>query len=146
MKLILNRFHLARDHTMGTLVIQGKGLVALTLEDAVRKIKVPRETAIPTGEYKLTLRHEGGMVKQYNQRFAKIQHDGMLWLEGVRGFEWVYMHVGNTIVDTDGCILVGEGANKYGTLSSSAQAYIDMYPTIYKAITAGNCSIIVQEN
>lgn len=61
----------------------------------IQKIKVPKKTAIPYGVYSVSL--------VYSQRFKRI----VPLLSGVPGFAGIEIHVGNSSVDTEGCILVG---------------------------------------
>ena len=88
--------------TLGALYLNNVWF-AWTLEDAVREVdgqpvstwKVPRETAIPRGRYEVRLTHSA--------RFGRV----LPLLLDVPGFEGVRIHPGNTIADTEGCILVG---------------------------------------
>ena len=108
-----------------------------TLEDTRREIKIPGKTRIPAGEYAIGLRTEGAMLVGYKQRFG-IKHRGMIWVRDVNGFEFVYLHVGNSADDTQGCILVGDGATREPqTLVDSASAYRRLYPAIYHALDNG---------
>jgi len=68
-----------------------------TLEDVVRDVKIPHETAIPFGVYPVTL--------SLSARF-KIELPEVL---NVPGFTGIRIHAGNTNKDTDGCVLVGLG-------------------------------------
>ena len=136
-------FHLYRQtttdqSTIGYLAVGSE--VVWTLEDPKRKHKVYGETRIPAGRYKLKLRKEGGMHQRYSQRFPDM-HQGMIWLQDVPMFEWVYIHIGNTPADTEGCILVGmtRGEN---VIHQSAMAYETIYPRIVKALQNG-CSCLV---
>jgi hypothetical protein len=108
-------------------------------EDEKREVKIKGETRIPVGTYKIELRDEGGMTKRYEAKFPGL-HRGMLWLRHVPGFEWVYIHIGNTDDHTEGCLLVGYGANRTNgenTVSRSTDAYKDLYKIILSAIAAG---------
>lgn len=98
MILALKRKTFTKNSTIGELSIANK-FFCYTLEDVIRKIKIPRETAIPEGEYEVII--------NYSKRFKKMLP---LLLE-VPGFEGVRIHAGNTVKDTEGCILVG---NKKG--------------------------------
>jgi hypothetical protein len=94
--------------TIGKLSVNGKFEV-FTLEDVVRKEKVPGETAIPAGTYKVKLTR--------SQRFGRI----LPLIENVPGFDGVRIHPGNNAEDTEGCILVGEaGGPDYISRSRSA--------------------------
>lgn len=119
MKLTLKRIYKGEDYTIGKLYIDGR-LFSNTLEDAVREIKIPGKTAIPTGEYEIMLTH--------SPRFHKI----MPLLMNVPNFEGVRIHSGNTAKDTEGCILIGKNTIK-GQLTSS-RVYTEMlYRTLQKA-------------
>ncbi len=78
-----------------------------TIEDTHRDEKVYGKTCVPAGTYNVKLRNEGGMTKRYARRYKT--HQGMIWLQDVPGFEWVYVHVGNDAKASDGCILVNDG-------------------------------------
>lgn len=141
MKLILERFHSGKDSTLGTLHVRPEGadefkFQCFTLEDQYQKIKVPKETRIPAGTYQVKLRKEGGMHLKYEKLYPF--HSGMLHVQDVPGFEWVYIHVGNTDDNTEGCLLVGTGASSIGrcTLFDSVAAYTDLYKEIVKALSA----------
>ena len=98
-KLILTRFHFTDKHTSGVLTYQGR-FVAWTLEDTARILrkasdKVPHETAIPFGTYKINV--------SMSPRFKRK----MIALENVPYFVGIRIHAGNDKDDTEGCILVG---------------------------------------
>ena len=100
------RFNEAReDDTIGLLFIGGK-FACFILEDEEREEKVPGETRVPAGLYKMELRTEGGMHRKYAERYGK-KHKGMLWLRDVPDFKWIYIHIGNKNEHTDGCLLPG---------------------------------------
>lgn len=102
MKIEITRKHFLPTCTVGELSVDGEFL-CLTLEDKVRQIaeqpvsawKVPGETAIPVGTYKVAI--------TMSNRFKKL----LPLLIGVEGFEGVRIHTGNSSKDTEGCIIVG---------------------------------------
>ena len=117
MEITIERKWKKDKYTIGTLSIDGKRLgdgkhYCCTLEDtdrgldskmAVDKIlfmKKPHVTAIPTGRYKVTV--------TYSPRFKR----NLPLLNNVPGYAGVRIHPGNTVEDTDGCILVGENTAK----------------------------------
>lgn len=110
-----------------------------TMEDQPNEPKVPGETRIPAGRYQIKLRTEGGMHGRYGDKFP--WHRGMLWLQDVPDFTWVYIHYGNYEKDTDGCILTGDGAQSNvlddGMVMSSVTAYTRLYAEIIEAMDAG---------
>lgn len=110
-----------------------------TLEDERRDVKVMGQTRIPAGTYEITLRPAGGMHTRYQKRFSF--HQGMLWLQDVPNFEWIYIHPGNDHTHTDGCILVGNGVRenvtRNGFLSDSVPAYERIYKEMADALNQG---------
>lgn len=114
------------------------------LEDERRDIKVAGETRIPPGLYQIKLRPAGGMHERYKARFD--DHHGMLWLQNVPGFEWVYIHIGNTDDETAGCILVGDQAFANLMLGQSVAAYRRVYRRCSLALLAGeNVEILIED-
>lgn len=137
MLVTLKRFKSDKKGTIGTLSIDNEPF-CFTLEDAHHDIKIPKLTRIPMGHYQIKLRNEGGMTQRYREKYAL--HRGMLWLQDVPNFEWVYIHTGNTDEHTDGCILVGEIANlneNKKVVGESRDAYIKVYEIISGAILNG---------
>ncbi len=145
MRLALQRFEETLDATIGRFLLpkeSGNPKVYYAVEDEHRDEKVEGETRIPAGEYQIRLRREGGMVERYDKRFAPY-HDGMLWLQDVPDFEWVYIHVGNDDDDTEGCILPGMQRGPNMTVLQSARAYGEIYKACWKAADEGRLSILI---
>lgn len=102
MKLTLNRRPSIGGATIGELLEDGVRL-CWTLEDEIRERvgepvanwKIRGATAIPAGEYRVTLEH--------SPRFGP----DTLTINNVPGFAGVRMHAGNTSDQTDGCPLLG---------------------------------------
>lgn len=102
MKLVLNRNPSVGGATIGQLMLNSERL-CFTLEDEIRELvgqpvsswKVQGATAIPAGEYDITLEH--------SPRFGP----DTLTVNAVPGFVGVRIHAGNTAADTEGCPLVG---------------------------------------
>lgn len=95
MRLHLERQQLLPEATLGRLSIDGT-FECFTLEDQVRDgPKVPGRTAIPFGHYAVAV--------TWSPRFQRQ----LPLLQGVKGFEGIRIHAGNTTADTEGCILVG---------------------------------------
>lgn len=126
--LKMTRFLSDAETTLGVLRLAGDARW-FTLEDQHRAAKIAGDTRIPPGSYRIHARAAGGMVRRYRARFA--WHRGMLHLQSVPGFEWIYLHVGNTEADTAGCILVGQGA-RCDTMS--LQASVDGYRAFYQEV------------
>lgn len=134
MNIGLSRFADLADSTIGALYIDGR-FDCFSLEDQAQQVKVKGETRIPSGVYTVKLRTEGQLNEKYAGKFP--EHRGMLWLQDVPGFEWIYIHVGNTDDHTAGCILVGDTAHAHGELAQSTLAYRRIYGRISNAILAG---------
>lgn len=122
--LELFRKELTDECTMGELFVGGK-FQCYTLEDPVRRgPKIPGQTAIPAGDYPLVL--------TYSEKFKRT----LPLLESVPGFEGVRIHPGNTVADTEGCILVGE-ARGPNCLYRSRMAFRSLYDKLWKADKEG---------
>ena len=95
-ELILYRNIYNDTSTIGELVYDNTSF-CYTLEDKVRKDrqKIPGETAIPSGRYKLLITR--------SNRFKRM----MPLLSEVPNFQGVRIHSGNDHHDTAGCLLVG---------------------------------------
>lgn len=150
MELLLKRFTSDEQSTLGIMYVNGIK-ECVTLEDEKRTIKVPGETRIPAGRYEVKFRKvDSGLTLKYRQRFpAWFQYH--LELQGVPDFQYVYIHIGNTEKETDGCILVGKGytINKNGadTISQSTAAYEQLYRKVSTALNRGErVFITVQDN
>lgn len=134
MELLLSRYGQGADSTGDLLFINGE-FFCHALEDEYREIKIAGETRIPAGRYEIKLRNEGGLTKKYAAKYPF--HRGMLHLQHVPGFEWIYIHTGNTDDHTDGCILVGYSAevNRHEhTIGRSVEAYSDLYQLVLLAL------------
>ena len=102
MKLLVQRNMTVGKATIGALSIDGASFCD-TLEDALREKvgvpvkewKIPGETAIPAGVYKLSVGN--------SPRFGL----NTLMVQQVPGFSEIRIHGGNRAVDTHGCLLVG---------------------------------------
>ena len=120
MNILLERIARKGEYTIGRLYIKGEYLCD-TLEDTDRGLsqdmseaeikthKVHGQTAIPTGEYRIDMR-------TVSPRFKRI----LPRLVGVKCFQGVLIHSGNTAADTEGCILVGENRKVSMLLNSRA--------------------------
>lgn len=139
MTLEIHRYAFGDDSTLGRLSIDGH-LYCFTLEDERRTVKVSGETCIPPGRYEIKLRTEGGLHAKYSERFPEL-HKGMLWLQDVPNFTWVYLHIGNREAHTDGCPLVGmvpvmlpDGEFE---IARSKDAYVGLYEIVVGALDEG---------
>jgi len=122
--------------TLGLLFLNGV-FRCYTLEDGFKTDKVKGETRIPAGTYELGI--QGAvtpLTKHYREKHAWFTHH--LHVKKVPNFESVYIHIGNTDKNTDGCLLVGDSidnnAMKQGFLGSSTNAFKRIYEEIYQSI------------
>ena len=111
MKLTLTRIAKRADYTIGRLEDENGVKICDTLEPTWRdfkggELKVPRKSAVPEGTYPV--------VVTKSKKFGKY----LPLLVGVPGFEGVRIHSGNTVNDTEGCILVGQNLIKGKVLLS----------------------------
>jgi len=60
-----------KQSTLSQLYIDGIFQCYL-LEDKIREVKIPKQTAIPEGNYTLRLNTWGGMNAEYRQKFPKL--------------------------------------------------------------------------
>lgn len=154
--LRVDRFILKPDWTIGKLFVNDI-LDGYTVEDEIRNIKVPGETAIPYGNYKLGYRFSPKFSKSFlwsdtsklliepkeKIKYPNIidwrEHD-LIWIKDVPKFEYVLLHFGNTDLDTEGCLIVGKAigviGGREGVINSRAY-YKILYPKIYPLIKQG---------
>lgn len=104
------------------------------LEDRVREVadrdvaewKIPCETAIPVGKYRVMI--------DMSQRFGRR----MMHLLDVPGFSGVRVHAGNTSHDTEGCLITGkERDERHGEVSGSRIARDALFEMVDKALSRG---------
>ena len=125
MKLELERLQNDPTVTIGSLRVDGDW-AAWTCEDTVRPtgVKVPGETAIPAGTYKVVITESA--------RFKRP----LPLLLNVPNFEGIRIHPGNTAADTQGCILVG--MDRLGSsVGRSRLAFDALFTQIRGAIARG---------
>ncbi len=109
--LTLTRISKRADYTIGRLEDENGVKICDTLEPTWRdykggELKVPRKSAVPEGTYPVVITK--------SKKFGKY----LPLLVGVPGFEGIRIHSGNTVNDTEGCILVGQNLIKGKVLLS----------------------------
>lgn len=148
MKLILERNYPKETYTIGklyyldettnhkipiceTLEDTDRRLDSSMSEDAIKKLKVYAETAIPTGTYQVSL---NVVSPKYSKRkyYKDLCGGKVPRLLGVKGYDGVLIHIGNTNKDTAGCILVGENKVK-GRVINSTKAFEKLYKILKSA-------------
>ena len=127
----VERFIHRPDCEIGRVFVQDQHF-CYSIEDAHRTTKVPGQTCIPDGTYPLATR--------WSPKFSpKNQHD-MIWVKNVPDFEFILIHTGNTVDDTDGCLIIG---GKIGVINgkdavlNSKATYRKFYEHVIEAVQAG---------
>lgn len=123
MKLELIRKWYGPNYTIGKLFIDGT-YFSDTLEDVARKVKIPNETCIPGGTYKVII--------NMSTRFKRL----MPLLLNVPNFEGIRIHNGTDQSNTSGCILVGNNAI-IGKLVDSRQTFYRLFDILNAAFERG---------
>ena len=136
MELTLIRRYRGSEYTIGDLYINGeklcntledtdRGLTQTTSLSEIKEKKIPRETAIPTGTYKITLNVISPSFSKYD--FYKRVCDGKLpRLLDVPGFDGILIHIGKTKENSAGCILIGDNTD-VGILTNGKQRFKELY-------------------
>lgn len=144
MELLVDRGNKTQHSTLSHFYVNGvfesyaleptdRGLTSdMTLAQIVA-IKVPDQTAVPTGRYQV--------IKYFSPK-----HNAFVPLVlGTPGFSCVEIHVGNFPHDTDACLLLGTETGIDEVLNS--QVAIDaFYPKFFAAIDAGEKVWITYQN
>lgn len=134
MKLTLQRYEAAETRTFGKMLAEDGHRLCYVLEDKIREIdgqpvsawKVHGKTAIPQGEYRITLEN--------SPRFGP----DTLTVNSVPGFAGVRMHAGNTEGDTEGCPLLGMEVNPDGIMGGTSRPAVSLIKQlVQQAISRG---------
>lgn len=128
MQLTLNRAAPKDGATLGELLIDGAH-ECWTLERDASEGKGP----IPAGRYKVII--------TFSNRFQRP----MPLLVGVPGFDGVRIHQGNTVADTEGCILLGQTEGD-AWIGHSAAAFAAAFPKIEAGCSEDDgCTIEIKD-
>ena len=124
MKMTVRRYEYGDHYTVSKMYINdSETFECYVLEDKVREpgVKVQNETAIPAGTYTV--------IMDYSNHFLKtLPH-----ILDVPMFEGVRIHSGNTVDDTEGCLLVGKVWGGGDTIMQSRDAFNALLPKINEA-------------
>ncbi len=134
MDIYLKRMQKNEAGTSGFVVIDGVfECYSLELPDKDNQRKV---SCIPIGRYEILERKEPtDMTMRYRQKYAWFNFH--LCLQDVKKRSGIYLHVGNTIKDSYGCILLGKQINTDLFLSSSRKAFHSFYNKVASALGQG---------
>lgn len=122
MKLVLQRQPSCAGATIGKLSINGT-FFCYSLEDQIREIpgrpvsewKVPGRTAIPAGNYLVTL--------EYSPRFGTDTPT----VNRVPFFSGIRFHAGNHHEDSEGCILLGMQATECSLIGGTSRPAVNLF-------------------
>jgi len=144
MKVNVLRYKDNGNATLGLLFIDGV-FECYTLEDEERHVKVKGETRIPEGTYKINFRKTTSpLTERYQKKYEWFDYH--LQIQDVPGFQYVYIHVGNSDSNTDGCLLVGSTVDKDSMFQGrSVPAFKQVYKKIGNAIKNGEPVTITYE-
>ena len=157
MRLLLKRVYKGSEYTIGRLFVENNGQMIYTAdtlepvdrglkktqsEAVIRSRKIEGKTAIPLGTYAITLKIQS---PKFRTRYWAKFCDGYLpTILGVPCFSRVLIHVGNTVHDTQACVLVGNNRIKAKVLDS-AYTFERIYKRLKEADDRGeNLSITIQ--
>lgn len=139
MKLSVDRHFKGPKYTIGRLYVDGV-YECDTLEDVVREKKIPNETAIPAGTYRVAM--DVVSPRFGGKEFFKRVCGGKLpRLLDVPGFEGVLIHTGNTADDSSGCLLVGKNT-VVGMVTDSKSCFEKLYNKMKAAHDKGEAITI----
>jgi len=139
MLIRVDRVKSNRDATISRVYVDG-AFICHGLEDEYREDKIPGETRIPAGTYKLDVRKEGGFHNRYSRMFGAF-HRGMLWVRNVPNFKWILIHIGNYESNTDGCLLLGRADYQAMTVWQSKTTYKRFYDLVIRDALRGRVTI-----
>lgn len=105
--LLLHRNRFTPDGTFGILSLKNRPL-CVTCENPW-KDNLPRESCIPPGTYQC-------------KAFNGVRYKNVWEVTNVPGRSAILFHHGNTIRDTEGCILVGRGFSTLNGLPSITES------------------------
>lgn len=123
-KYTIGKLYVDGEYLCDTLEDKDRGLRQSMLKGEIIRLKIPNETAIPSGTYKVRL-------DTYSPRFGAMPFyqqtcNGKLpRLVDVPGYDGVLIHVGATAANTSGCILVGRNT-AVGMLTDGKEAFVKL--------------------
>lgn len=163
--LKVERYKGTKDWTLGRLYVRGE-FDGFVVEDEIRDKKVPRETAIGAGRYKLGFRHSPKFSKHFlwskkagrlipnidyknernefsglHNRYNDWVEHSVIWVLDVLGFQFILLHWGNTDLDTEGCLVVGNKLGVYKgreAVLNSRKYYMSLYEKVFSLVEKGN--------
>jgi len=140
MDLIVLRISTSSRSTIGAFYIDGK-FESYTIEDTYRETKIAGETRIPSGIYPLEFKR---ILTPLTEKYRK-KYNFFTWhleIKNVPNYQNIYIHVGNTPDNSEGCILLNDVAynnqHKKDVCGESRNAFIRAYKKISEVLDKGN--------
>jgi len=139
MEILIERAYKKADYTIGRFFINGericetiedkdRGLTQDMKEEDIRRRKVYGQTAIPTGRYVVGFTYSPKFSQcSYAQGGGKIP-----LIYGVKGFNSIRMHSGNSAKDSEGCVILGEN-KAVGMVLNSAKTCEKVFARMYES-------------
>lgn len=115
------------EYFCDTLELYNSGISYKDNTSKIKQLKIERKICIPYGTYQIVI--------NYSPRFKRM----LPLLLNVPGFSGIRLHAGNTVKDSEGCILVGI-KTKDGYITKSK----DTLEKLINVIKDSNCSITIQ--
>ena len=138
----IKRLYKKEDYTIGKMYIDGvyfcdtledkdRGLTQSMSIDHIKKIKIPKKTAIPTGTYSITLNviSPKFSLKPFYKRVCGGKVPRIL---DVPGFTGILIHYGKDENWTEGCPLIGRNTVK-GKLTDGEATFEAFYKKLKEA-------------
>lgn len=151
MKLTLDRKWKKSSYTISNLYVDGvkfcnviedtdRGLSSDMDLATIKSLKVKGKTAIPKGNYRITLSMQSLKYTRSKSMMAFCKAY-MPRLINVPGYEGVLIHPGNTAADTEGCLIPGKN-DTVGRVSNSTKYFKELYNKMKAAEKKGEGIII----
>lgn len=141
MEIEFNRIINHEKCTVSQVFIDGEHF-GFGMEDPHKDVKVRGVTRIPAGRYRVEYRitpEPSPKTAHYRKKYSWFNDH--LMLQDVANFQYVYIHIGNTHKDTDGCLLVGADVaedNFYGfRIGRSTDKFQQLYQMAAQEISIG---------
>lgn len=145
MEILLKRIARKSTYTIGRVYINGVKFCD-TIEDRDRdlnhngkfdngEVKIPSETAIPNGRYKVTMKVQSPKFSkraEYNWWKPNGKYGMLPRLLNVPHFDGILIHAGSTEKSSAGCLIVGNNSI-VGRVTESMDTCKRLYPLLWDA-------------
>lgn len=122
MNIVVKRFECGNDYTIGKLYIDGVEQCFTLEREVIQSSNDPnRKPAIPEGQYHTVI--------DFSTRFQRL----MPHLLNVPGYEGIRIHMGNSDVNTEGCILLGTTWTQGDWIGESVLAFNNFFEKVKDA-------------